>query len=219
MICVMMRTYAKSFKNLLLFVLPHMVSLTSYISLNLLRSSLWLQFKPHHIAAGAGYLASKFLNVDLAAHQNIWQEFKATPSILQGIKVEFSDEVWLCEPFVRVLNCNNNSIKDVPVEIARLTGLKVVEHFCSLLCFILWNGNFIFFLHLIQPPHSKTRRRQHRRPRRQRHRGKGFKRETRFTSKSSANEIINKVEEAAKNKNYKSVDEACKCESWKERKP
>ncbi|KAF9673917.1 hypothetical protein SADUNF_Sadunf10G0073700 [Salix dunnii] len=49
-----------------------------------LRSSLWLQFKPHHIAAGAAYLAAKFLNVDLAFYQNIWQEFETTPAILQG---------------------------------------------------------------------------------------------------------------------------------------
>lgn len=49
-----------------------------------LRSSLWLQFKPHHIAAGAAHLAAKFLNMDLAAYQNIWKEFETTPSILQG---------------------------------------------------------------------------------------------------------------------------------------
>ncbi|RYQ93881.1 hypothetical protein Ahy_B09g100102 isoform D [Arachis hypogaea] len=48
-----------------------------------LRSSLWLQFKPEHIAAGAAYLAAKFLNMDLAADRNIWQEFQTTPSILQ----------------------------------------------------------------------------------------------------------------------------------------
>ncbi|GAU14867.1 hypothetical protein TSUD_46600, partial [Trifolium subterraneum] len=48
-----------------------------------LRSSLWLQFKPPQIAAGAAFLAAKFLNMDLAAYQNIWQEFQATPSILQ----------------------------------------------------------------------------------------------------------------------------------------
>ncbi|WVY96586.1 hypothetical protein V8G54_028737 [Vigna mungo] len=51
--------------------------------LSRLRSSLWLQFKPHHIAAGAAYLAAKFLNIDLTAHQNIWQEFQTTPTILQ----------------------------------------------------------------------------------------------------------------------------------------
>jgi len=50
-----------------------------------LRSSLWLQFKPHHIAAGAAYLAAKFLNIDLTAYHNIWQEFQTTPTILQGI--------------------------------------------------------------------------------------------------------------------------------------
>ncbi|KAF1891283.1 hypothetical protein Lal_00001426 [Lupinus albus] len=33
-------------------------------------------------------------------------------------------EVWACGPSARVLDCNNNSIKDVPVEIARLTGLE-----------------------------------------------------------------------------------------------
>ncbi|OVA05481.1 Cyclin [Macleaya cordata] len=49
-----------------------------------LRSSLWLQFKPHHIAAGAAYLAAKFLNFDLAAYQTMWQEFQTTPSIVQG---------------------------------------------------------------------------------------------------------------------------------------
>ncbi|KAK6913909.1 Cyclin, N-terminal [Dillenia turbinata] len=48
-----------------------------------LRSSLWLQFKPHHIAAGAVYLAGKYLNLDLASYEHIWQEFQTTPSILQ----------------------------------------------------------------------------------------------------------------------------------------
>ncbi|GKV19571.1 hypothetical protein SLE2022_257350 [Rubroshorea leprosula] len=50
-----------------------------------LRSSLWLQFKPHHIAAGAAYLAAKFLNFDLASYRNIWQEFETTPAILQDV--------------------------------------------------------------------------------------------------------------------------------------
>ncbi|KAA3467944.1 cyclin-T1-4-like [Gossypium australe] len=50
----------------------------------LLRSSLWLQFKPHHIAAGAAYLAAKFLNFDLASYHDIWREFQTTPAILQG---------------------------------------------------------------------------------------------------------------------------------------
>ncbi|XP_061350005.1 LRR repeats and ubiquitin-like domain-containing protein At2g30105 [Gastrolobium bilobum] len=34
------------------------------------------------------------------------------------------DEVWVCGPSARVLDCNKNSIKNVPVEIARLTGLE-----------------------------------------------------------------------------------------------
>ncbi|XP_010931972.1 cyclin-T1-5 isoform X2 [Elaeis guineensis] len=50
-----------------------------------LRSSLWLQFKPHHIAAGAAFLAAKFLNYDLAFHPSFWHEFQTTPSILQDI--------------------------------------------------------------------------------------------------------------------------------------
>ncbi|WCJ23722.1 Cyclin family protein [Euphorbia peplus] len=50
-----------------------------------LRSSLWLQFKPHHIAAGAAYLAAKFLHMDLTGYQHIWQEFQTTPVIIQDV--------------------------------------------------------------------------------------------------------------------------------------
>ncbi|KAJ6802734.1 uncharacterized protein M6B38_191285 [Iris pallida] len=50
-----------------------------------LRSSLWLQFKPHHIAAGAAYLAARFLNFDLSYYQSIWHEFQTTPYILQDV--------------------------------------------------------------------------------------------------------------------------------------
>ncbi|KAK3160905.1 hypothetical protein QOZ80_1BG0067540 [Eleusine coracana subsp. coracana] len=50
-----------------------------------LRSSLWLQFKPHHIAAGAAFLATKFLCYDIITFQpNFWHEFKTTPYIVQG---------------------------------------------------------------------------------------------------------------------------------------
>ncbi|PON80123.1 Cyclin-like [Parasponia andersonii] len=42
-------------------------------------------FKPHHIAAGATYLAAKFLHMDLASYRNIWQEFQTTPVILQDV--------------------------------------------------------------------------------------------------------------------------------------
>ncbi|KAJ0092199.1 hypothetical protein Patl1_25405 [Pistacia atlantica] len=59
--------------------------------LDWLRSSLWLQFKPHHIAAGAAYLAAKFLNLDLVAHQNIWQEFQTTPAILQDVSQQLME--------------------------------------------------------------------------------------------------------------------------------
>ncbi|MFS7967547.1 putative cyclin [Helianthus anomalus] len=50
-----------------------------------LRSSLWLQFKPHQIAAGATYLAARSLNMDLTSCQNVWQEFYTPPSVLRGI--------------------------------------------------------------------------------------------------------------------------------------
>ncbi|KAJ6431396.1 hypothetical protein OIU84_018809 [Salix udensis] len=56
-----------------------------------LRSSLWLQFKPHHIAAGAAYLAAKFLNFDLAFYQNILQEFETTPAILQDVSQQLME--------------------------------------------------------------------------------------------------------------------------------
>ncbi|CAA7400036.1 unnamed protein product [Spirodela intermedia] len=70
----------------------HKLGLSQSVLLNLalnlinegLRSSLWLQFKPHHIAAGAAFLAAQFLNLDLAYYQGIWHEFQTTPSILQG---------------------------------------------------------------------------------------------------------------------------------------
>ncbi|KAK3190015.1 hypothetical protein Dsin_029576 [Dipteronia sinensis] len=56
-----------------------------------LRSSLWLQFKPHQIAAGAAYLAARFLNLDLASYQNIWQEFQTTPAILQDVSQQLME--------------------------------------------------------------------------------------------------------------------------------
>ncbi|CDO99031.1 unnamed protein product [Coffea canephora] len=52
---------------------------------HLLRSSLWLQFKPHQIAAGAAYLAAKFLNMDLASYHNVWKEFETPPNVLKDI--------------------------------------------------------------------------------------------------------------------------------------
>lgn len=52
-----------------------------------LRSSLWLQFKPHHIAAGAAYLAAKLLHYDITLYPSFWQDFQTTPYIVQG-KIE-----------------------------------------------------------------------------------------------------------------------------------
>ncbi|XP_011090748.1 cyclin-T1-4 isoform X1 [Sesamum indicum] len=64
-------------------------SLLVNLALNLvsegLRSSLWLQFKPHQIAAGAAYLAAKFLNMNLASCHNVWHEFHTPPSVLKDV--------------------------------------------------------------------------------------------------------------------------------------
>ncbi|KAG8373055.1 hypothetical protein BUALT_Bualt12G0131000 [Buddleja alternifolia] len=64
-------------------------SLLVNLALNLvsegLRSSLWLQFKPHHIAAGAAYLAAKFLNMNLSSCHNVWREFHTPPSVLRDV--------------------------------------------------------------------------------------------------------------------------------------
>jgi hypothetical protein len=45
-----------------------------------------LQFKPHHIAAGAIFLAAKFLKVKLPSDGNKvwWQEFDITLQQLEG---------------------------------------------------------------------------------------------------------------------------------------
>ena len=51
-----------------------------------LRTSSYLQFKPHHIAAGAIFLAAKFLKVKLPSdgEKVWWQEFDVTPRQLEG---------------------------------------------------------------------------------------------------------------------------------------
>lgn len=51
-----------------------------------LRTSLCLQYKPHHIAAGAVCLAAKFLKVKLPSdvEKGWWQEFDVTPRQLEG---------------------------------------------------------------------------------------------------------------------------------------
>ncbi|GLT59108.1 hypothetical protein SLA2020_319470 [Shorea laevis] len=52
-----------------------------------LRTSLCLQFKPHHIAAGAIFLAAKFLKVKLPSEGEKvwWQEFDVTPRQLEEV--------------------------------------------------------------------------------------------------------------------------------------
>ncbi|GAB2266591.1 hypothetical protein Dimus_001585 [Dionaea muscipula] len=50
-----------------------------------LKSSLWLQFKPRDIAAGAAYLAAKLLNMDIDCCRNISLEFQTPRTILQEV--------------------------------------------------------------------------------------------------------------------------------------
>lgn len=52
-----------------------------------LRTSLCLQYKPHHIAAGAIFLAAKFLKVKLPNDGEVvwWQAFEVTPAQLEDI--------------------------------------------------------------------------------------------------------------------------------------
>ncbi|KAK7255996.1 hypothetical protein RIF29_29425 [Crotalaria pallida] len=52
-----------------------------------LETSLFLQFKPHHIAAGALFLAARFLKVELPSdgEKVWWQEFDVTPRQLEEI--------------------------------------------------------------------------------------------------------------------------------------
>ncbi|RVX22128.1 hypothetical protein CK203_001298 [Vitis vinifera] len=59
---------------LFILVLPEMAAKLSVASV-----------QPHHIAAGAAYLAAKILNLDVASYQYIWQEFQTTPAILQDV--------------------------------------------------------------------------------------------------------------------------------------
>jgi len=56
-----------------------------------LRSSLCLQFKPHHIAAGAVFLAAKFLNIDLSSTGDLWQEFQTPSTVLQDVVQQLTE--------------------------------------------------------------------------------------------------------------------------------
>ncbi|KAK4732330.1 hypothetical protein R3W88_025318 [Solanum pinnatisectum] len=62
-----------------------LVNLALHLVSEGLRSSLWLQFKPYQIAAGAAYLASKFLNMDFASHHSVWKEFQTPPTVLRDV--------------------------------------------------------------------------------------------------------------------------------------
>ncbi|KAL2344660.1 hypothetical protein Fmac_005945 [Flemingia macrophylla] len=55
-----------------------------------LRTSLCLQFKPHHIAAGAIFLAAKFLKLKLPSdgEKVWWQEFDVTPRQLEEVSIQ-----------------------------------------------------------------------------------------------------------------------------------
>ncbi|XP_050226028.1 cyclin-T1-3-like isoform X1 [Mercurialis annua] len=71
-----------------------------------LRTSLCLQFKPHHIAAGAIFLAAKFLKVKLPSdgEKVWWQEFDVTPRQLE----EVSNQMLELYEQNRVLPSSNN---------------------------------------------------------------------------------------------------------------
>ncbi|KAJ8543252.1 hypothetical protein K7X08_005775 [Anisodus acutangulus] len=62
-----------------------LVNLALHLVSEGLRSSLWLQFKPYQIAAGAAYLASKFLNMDFASNHSVWKEFQTPPNVLRDV--------------------------------------------------------------------------------------------------------------------------------------
>jgi hypothetical protein len=92
-----------------------------------LRSSLWLQFKPHHIAAGAVYLAAKFLNLNLVFYQNIWQEFETTPAIIQGITFSIIS-------FRNCVGCLSTKINITVIvsDFMNLTACKTLQSLSSL---------------------------------------------------------------------------------------
>ncbi|RDX92799.1 LRR repeats and ubiquitin-like domain-containing protein, partial [Mucuna pruriens] len=65
-------------------------------------------------------------DVKKIAVKNRLERWKATGVVaLSECNLEaIPDEVWVCGSSARVLDCNNNSIKNVPIEIAHLTGLE-----------------------------------------------------------------------------------------------
>ncbi|WVZ23567.1 hypothetical protein V8G54_002111 [Vigna mungo] len=82
-----------------------------------LRTSLCLQFKPHHIAAGAIFLAAKFLKVKLPSdgEKVWWQEFDVTPRQLEVIWMVlslFTNQIW---NFHRELNAMSSLTMGCPI--------------------------------------------------------------------------------------------------------
>ncbi|XP_051152766.1 cyclin-T1-4-like [Andrographis paniculata] len=73
------------------FSQPVLVNLALCLVSEGLRSSLWLQFKPHQIAAGAAYLATKFLNMNLSSCHDIWHEFRTSPSVLRDVAFQLME--------------------------------------------------------------------------------------------------------------------------------
>ncbi|EPS64537.1 hypothetical protein M569_10245 [Genlisea aurea] len=72
---------------------PNLVNLGLCLISEGLRSLLWLQFKPEQIAGGAAYLASKFLNMNLASAHMVWNEFHTPPSVLKDIAKQLMESV------------------------------------------------------------------------------------------------------------------------------
>ncbi|KAJ3669251.1 hypothetical protein LUZ60_011201 [Juncus effusus] len=56
-----------------------------------LRSSLWLQFKPHHIAAGAVSLAFKYLHYDINLYPTFWHDFQTTTYIVEDVEQQLRE--------------------------------------------------------------------------------------------------------------------------------
>ncbi|KAF9618835.1 hypothetical protein IFM89_002703 [Coptis chinensis] len=89
-LCLVSEGSSQTQCNQLYLLLPYVYE-ARHTGFRRLRSSLWLQFKPHHIAAGAAYLAAKILNFDLATHHGMWQEFQTTPSICQDVVKQLTE--------------------------------------------------------------------------------------------------------------------------------
>lgn len=61
-------------------------SLLNHIVIRSYGTTLCLQYKPRHIAAGAFFLAAEYLTVDLQSYgEGLLQEFDITPGQLEGL--------------------------------------------------------------------------------------------------------------------------------------